>query len=222
MGHGAETQKNEGKAITNNRIPKYARPAVKPPTIREGELVVVENIQIKFSVKGDYGLQYQFDGNVRGTEFNARAWIKEYDNPTVKTKIVKLCMLVEDYTGQEFDTIEGALNALTSIGRMYFQCTGHNEQDDGTKYPKFMVNVGSIPEPEPQQSKIQHTQPKPTVEDQKKYDSIVKRILETKPSLTMEAIEKLIEEEKTKAAGLLTNTAAAYLISTSLGVKLEE
>lgn len=64
------------------------------------------------------------------------------------------------------------------------------------------------------------TPPKSTTEALKNYDTIVKKILEDKPSLTMKAVEKLVEDERAKAAGLLTEEAAAYLVATSLSVDL--
>lgn len=202
--------------MSNTRVPKYARAAVDPPVIREGQLVVVENIEIS-EVEGDYGPQYQLDGNIKNMNFRARAWIKKYDDPTVKTKIVKLCMLVEEYTGKEFDTIAGALDALKSIGRLYFQCTGHRRSED-TNYPKFSINTGSIPEPEQAQTKI--GRPESSAEGMKFYDRILSKILDAKPSLTTEAAEALIAEEKAKMNGLLTDEAAVALVARELGVNL--
>jgi ssDNA-binding replication factor A large subunit len=49
-------------------------------------------------------------------------------------------------------------------------------------------------------------------------DEIIKRILALKPNLTREAVQKLIEEERAKAAGLLTEEAAAHLVASNLGV----
>ncbi|MGB9622751.1 MAG: hypothetical protein ACPL07_02790, partial [Candidatus Bathyarchaeia archaeon] len=49
-------------------------------------------------------------------------------------------------------------------------------------------------------------------------EEIIKRILALKPQLTREAVERLIEEEKGKAAGLLTDDAAAHLVASNLGI----
>lgn len=49
-------------------------------------------------------------------------------------------------------------------------------------------------------------------------DDIIKRILLVKPNLTKEAIVKLIEDERVKAAGLLTEEAAAHLVAANLGI----
>ena len=47
---------------------------------------------------------------------------------------------------------------------------------------------------------------------------IIKRILALKPNLTWEAVERLIEEERAKAEGLLTEEAAAHLVASNLGL----
>lgn len=49
-------------------------------------------------------------------------------------------------------------------------------------------------------------------------DNIIKRILALKPNLTAEAVKELIEQERAKAAGLLTEEAAAHLVASNLGV----
>ncbi len=49
-------------------------------------------------------------------------------------------------------------------------------------------------------------------------DDIIKRILALKPNLTEEAVRELIEQERAKAAGLLTEEAAAHLVSSNLGI----
>ena len=47
---------------------------------------------------------------------------------------------------------------------------------------------------------------------------IIKRILVLKPNLTEEAVRELIEKERVKAAGLLTEEAAAHLVASNLGI----
>jgi len=54
--------------------------------------------------------------------------------------------------------------------------------------------------------------PAPTV------DLIIKRILEFKPNLTEVAVRQLIDKERAKSAGLLTEEAAAYLVASNLGI----
>ncbi|MBN1683530.1 hypothetical protein JW865_08270 [Candidatus Bathyarchaeota archaeon] len=49
-------------------------------------------------------------------------------------------------------------------------------------------------------------------------EDIIKRILLIKPALNREAVERLIAEEKNKAAGLLTDEAAAHLVASNLGL----
>jgi hypothetical protein len=49
-------------------------------------------------------------------------------------------------------------------------------------------------------------------------EAIVKRILALRPNLTEEAVLRLIDEEKVRAAGLLTDEAAAHLVASNLGL----
>lgn len=49
-------------------------------------------------------------------------------------------------------------------------------------------------------------------------EDVIKRILALRPQLTRGAVEKLIEEERIKAAGLLTDEAAAQLVASNLGL----
>ncbi|MGD2201601.1 MAG: OB-fold nucleic acid binding domain-containing protein [Candidatus Bathyarchaeota archaeon] len=49
-------------------------------------------------------------------------------------------------------------------------------------------------------------------------DDIIKRILALRPNLTKEAVERLIDEERGKAAGLLTEEAAVHLVASNLGL----
>lgn len=47
---------------------------------------------------------------------------------------------------------------------------------------------------------------------------IIKKILALKPNLTGEAVRELIEQERAKAAGLLTEEAAAHLVASNMGI----
>ena len=49
-------------------------------------------------------------------------------------------------------------------------------------------------------------------------EEVIKRILALKPQLTREAVRRLIDEERAKAAGLLTEEAAAHLVASNLGL----
>jgi replication factor A1 len=49
-------------------------------------------------------------------------------------------------------------------------------------------------------------------------EAIIKRILLVKATLTREAVELLIQEERAKTAGLLTEEAAAHLVASNLGI----
>lgn len=47
---------------------------------------------------------------------------------------------------------------------------------------------------------------------------VIQRILAMRPNLTQEAVERFIDEERAKAAGLLTEEAAAHLVASNLGL----
>ena len=47
---------------------------------------------------------------------------------------------------------------------------------------------------------------------------VIQRILAMRPNLTKEAVERLIDEERAKAAGLLTEEATAHLVASNLGL----
>jgi ssDNA-binding replication factor A large subunit len=49
-------------------------------------------------------------------------------------------------------------------------------------------------------------------------EDIIKRILILNPNLTKEAVQQLIQDERIKAAGLLTEEAAAHLVASNLGI----
>ena len=66
----------------------YGREATPPPQLRKGQLVETMNLTYQV-VEGQYGPQYQFDGELENG-FRVRAWVKKYDEPGTKTKIYKL------------------------------------------------------------------------------------------------------------------------------------
>lgn len=50
-------------------------------------------------------------------------------------------------------------------------------------------------------------------------DEVIKRILAVRPELTREAVEMMIEEEKSRSGGLLTEEAAAHIVASVLGLQ---
>ncbi|MGC8849655.1 MAG: hypothetical protein ACP5QI_04195, partial [Candidatus Bathyarchaeia archaeon] len=50
------------------------------------------------------------------------------------------------------------------------------------------------------------------------YEKAIMRIMEHNPHLTREEVERLIEEEKARASGLLTDEAAAQILAARMGV----
>lgn len=54
--------------------------------------------------------------------------------------------------------------------------------------------------------------------DPSSTEGVIEKILSLKPNLTREAVERLIGDEMAKAAGLLTEQAAAHLVAANLGL----
>lgn len=50
-------------------------------------------------------------------------------------------------------------------------------------------------------------------------DEVIEGILSFRPNLTRESVQRLIDEERAKAAGLLTEEAAAHLVASNLGLQ---
>jgi len=68
---------------------------------------------------------------------------------------------------------------------------------------------------EPPQSPFKHVPTPPVVPP---VEKIIGQIRQRFPQLTVEAIERLIDDERAKAAGLLTEEAAAHLVASNLGL----
>ncbi len=56
-------------------------------------------------------------------------------------------------------------------------------------------------------------------DSEESVEEIIRRILALRPELTREAVERLIDEERARAAGLLTREAAAHLVASALGIE---
>lgn len=50
-------------------------------------------------------------------------------------------------------------------------------------------------------------------------DEVIRRILAIRPELTKEAVQMMIEEEKARSGGLLTEEAAAHIVASVLGLQ---
>jgi len=53
-------------------------------------------------------------------------------------------------------------------------------------------------------------------------EKVIRQIMEARPQLPREYIERLIDEEQARTAGLLTTEAAAYLVASNLGILKDE
>lgn len=59
------------------------------------------------------------------------------------------------------------------------------------------------------------------MDEPSKTDAIINAILNAQPGYTREGVKKLVDDERAKAAGLLTEQTAAYLVAQTLKVDLE-
>jgi len=191
-------------------IAPYGRPAVKPPKIETGDLVKVTELNYRM-VEGQYGPQYQFEGEIENG-YKVRAWVKKYDKPTVNTKIYKLCTLIDRHYGEYSKDLDAALSRLLSFGKVYFKCSGHREVEDVT-YPKFNVYVDKLPSVPPMQMGIDPLKTK--------ANEIVNLILKKKPKLTVEAVTNLISQEIYTSKGELSEHEATITVARNLGIDME-
>lgn len=135
-----------------SNLPGYMRPEQprgEIPQFNVGEQVEV-NVQQIQETTGKFGKQLQIDGTIPSrNDWRARAWIKYYPVPAPNQYLGKLCLAIERVTGQTFSSLDAAIGALKSYGRMYFRVTGSNRVtgDDGETrvYPKFAVVAEVLP-----------------------------------------------------------------------------
>ena len=126
-------------------LPSYMRPET--PQGETPQLALGQQLEIKIQsiekVSGQYGDQLQIDGAL-DTGWNARAWIKYYAVPAPNQYLGKLCLAIERVTGQTFSSVEQAINALRSYGRIYLRVSGFRTYED-KEYPKFSVFADTLP-----------------------------------------------------------------------------
>ena len=126
-------------------LPSYMRPET--PQGETPQLALGQQLEIKIQsiekVSGQYGDQLQIDGALE-SGWNARAWIKYYAVPAPNQYLGKLCLAIERVTGQTFSSVEQAVNALKSYGRIYLRVSGFRTYE-GKQYPKFAVFADILP-----------------------------------------------------------------------------
>lgn len=152
-------RKNE-KEEKEMSLPSYMRPET--PQGETPKLTLGEQLETKIQsiekVSGQYGDQYQIDSAL-DSGWNARAWIKYYAVPAPNQHLGKLCLAIERVTGQTFSSVEQAVNALKSYGRIYLKVSGFRTFE-GKEYPKFAVFPDILPGEEASAPSMQRpTQP---------------------------------------------------------------
>jgi len=112
------------------------------PTFNVGERVEakIDNFE---EVDGRYGKQIQFNVVLQPSGYPRKAWVRYYAVPQPNQHLGKLCLAIERMTGQPYNSVMDALNALKNHGRIFLTAkqpkvvTG----DDGVtrSYPQFSV-----------------------------------------------------------------------------------
>lgn len=141
--------------VTSQKIPSYMKEAVPPPQLEKDTIVEAAIVSIT-RVEGQYGPQIQFDLKL-GDGYQARAWVKDYETPSVASKLGQLCILIEREVGQSFQSVDGALRALKSLGKVFLEVTGHRDFND-QPYPKFAIVTSKLPTTEPYKPASQPSQ----------------------------------------------------------------
>ncbi|MDO8057045.1 MAG: hypothetical protein Q6361_09315 [Candidatus Hermodarchaeota archaeon] len=159
----ARARKNEKEENEKmSKLPSYMRPEQERqqgtvPTFTIGEKIEAAINSIE-EVTGKYGKQLQFNITLQPSGWNAKAWVKYYPIPQPNQYLGKLCLAIQRVTGQQFSSLEGAINALKSYGKIYFRVTGFRTYEDN-QYPKFAVVPELLPGEQPQQQLPQQQPP---------------------------------------------------------------
>jgi len=88
--------------------------------------------------------QIQFDVKLKPTGYEARAWISYYKLPNPKQKIGQLYLATQRITGNVYQNVDEAMEALKTYGRIFFEMTGFRAVGS-TSYPKFVVIANMLP-----------------------------------------------------------------------------
>jgi len=104
--------------------------------------------------------QIQFDVKLKPTGYEARAWISYYKLPNPKQKIGQLYLAIQRITGNIYQNVDEAMEALKTHGRIFFEMTGFRAVGT-TSYPKFIVIANMLPGEGVQQPTQQTKIPQP-------------------------------------------------------------
>jgi len=117
-----------------------------------GEQLELNVVSIE-EITGKFGKQLQIDGTFPAKNgWRGRVWIKYYPVPAPNQHLGKLCLAIQRVTGQQFSSLDAAINAIRSYGRIFLRVSGFNTvagkvNPDGTliQYPKFQVYPEVLP-----------------------------------------------------------------------------
>ena len=135
--------------------PEQPRGTTEAPQFQIGQQVEATINDIE-QVTGEYGKQLQLSLTLIPSGYSARAWVKYYPTPAPHQHLGKLCLAIERVTGQSFSSLDTAIAALKSYGRIYVRAKASKTVtgDDGTErtFPRFSVAPDTLPGEQPQQA----------------------------------------------------------------------
>lgn len=128
---------------------KIVKKSIPPPDVEEGDILPAKVLDIKRETskwKNDDGSpkeQLAFDCELKDG-FKLKAWISYYEQPSEKSALGKLAILLEQVTSRQFDKISEVVDALKSFGQIFVRVKSFREYEDET-YPNFAIVADKLP-----------------------------------------------------------------------------
>ena len=131
----------------SSKLPSYMRSEderTEAPQLNIGQRVEAIIESMERTTEGNYGEQYELSVRLQPSNWETKAWFSYYPVPAPNTHIGKLCLSIERLTGQSFGSLDGAMAAIKSHGRIFLAVTGFRQYDD-KDYPKFSIVPDVLP-----------------------------------------------------------------------------
>jgi len=129
-----------------SKLPSYMRSEeerTEAPKLNIGQRVeaIINTISRE---TGQYGEQYELNVTLQPSNWRTKVWMSYYAVPAPNTHIGKLCLSIERLTGQSFSSLDAAVAAVKSHGRIFLVVTGFRQYDN-KDYPKFSIVPDVLP-----------------------------------------------------------------------------
>lgn len=206
-----------------------------PPGMLVGMRLKAVIHEISGPEDSQYGKQRAFQMELAGNaepfnRYKFKTWCAHYDRPTPKSKLGELCLMAERITKQRFQSVDGALAAIKSMGVMFVEVKAlkPNKDDASIIYPNFkilttmhpMEQPGATQVPVPQQAPAQaYVQPpQPQLQSglgDPAQEAKITEIMAARPGVTREAILTL---QGIKIGSGVDGLAALDLVKKDLGI----